>query len=94
MRRRGLLRGAARTAGRTAVIAGTATAVSGRVARRQEQAHAREQVTAHQTNAGSGPPSASGTGDIVEQLRHLANLRASGGLSEREFAAAKSKVLG
>jgi hypothetical protein len=91
VRRRGLIRSAAKTAGRTALIAGTATAVSGRVAERQ-----------HQRVAGREPPppaiappaSAAASGDdVVGRLQQLADLRASGALTEKEFAAAKARLL-
>lgn len=91
VRRRGLIRSAAKTAGRTALIAGTATAVSGRVADRQ-----------HQRVAGREPPpaaiappgSAAASGDdVVGRLQQLADLRASGALTEKEFATAKARLL-
>jgi hypothetical protein len=87
VRRRGLVRSAARTAGRTAVIAGTATAVHGRVADRQQQQRfaQHEPVAAH-------PPSG-GEGDMVVRLQLLADLRGSGALTEKEFAAAKARLL-
>lgn len=87
---RRLIRSAARTAGRTALIAGTATAVSGRVARRRNQHLKAEQTMsapARDTRSGTGPD------DIVGRLQKLADLRASGALSDKEFAEAKGKVL-
>lgn len=80
-RRRGLLR----TAARTAVIAGTATSVAGRVQRRQEQKFAAQ--------ANRAAPTATNGLDIVGSLQRLAELKASGALSEKEYAAAKAKVL-
>lgn len=94
----GLLRGVARTA----VVAGTATAVSGRVARRQAGRYAsrdaqiyaqREEAYAQQT-AGRQPPAPSKTDDLVEQLNQLSDLKAQGILTEEEFAAAKARILG
>ena len=86
------LRSLARTAGRTAVIAGTATAVSGRVAHRQHQKFAPN----HQPQTAAMPAPA-GVGyveeDMVAKLQHLADLRASGALTEKEFAAAKTRIL-
>lgn len=79
-RRRGLLR----TAARTAVIAGTATSVAGRVQRRQQQKLA----------ASTSPPASTGSVDIVASLQQLADLKASGALTDKEYAAAKAKVLG
>lgn len=88
VRRRGIVRSAARTAGRTAVIAGTATAVSGRVAQRQH-----ENLAARQTEPAAVPVQATGRNDIVEGLAQLAELRASGALSEKEFTTAKERLL-
>jgi hypothetical protein len=98
MRRRPL----ARTAVNTAVIAGTATAVSGRVARRQ-QASAQQQAATQQAAAPPPPPAAAPapapaapavSGDMVEQLTALAGLRDQGILTEEEFTAQKAKILG
>jgi hypothetical protein len=98
----GLLRGVARTA----VVAGTATAVSGRVQRRQAERFAGrdaqiaaerqrayyEQQPASPTQA--APPAAAGTADTIAQLKDLAELKAQGILTEEEFAAQKAKILG
>jgi hypothetical protein len=93
----GLLRGVARTA----VVAGTATAVSGRVARRQqgrwaakEQA-AQEQAAPEQAPAApeTEPPASIDTGDMLSQLQQLGELRDSGVLTETEFEAQKAKIL-
>jgi hypothetical protein len=85
-----------RTVGRTAVIAGTATAVSGRVARRQnakfdekDQA-AYEQQTAAQQPAEAAP---AGVEDPMEQLKKLAELKDQGILTEQEFSDQKAKIL-
>jgi putative oligomerization/nucleic acid binding protein len=102
----GLLRGVARTA----VVAGTATAVSGRVQRRQaeryagrdaqiaaERQQAYEQQVAPPPQAAPqtpAPPSAAGTSDTIAQLKDLAELKAQGILTEEEFAAQKAKILG
>lgn len=67
------------TMGRTAVIAGTAQAVAGGVAQRQQQA------------ASPGPPPISD--QTVEQLKKLAELRNVGALTEAEFAAQKARLL-
>ncbi len=90
-RRRGLLR----TAARTAVIAGTATSVAGRVQRRQEQKFAAQANRAAPTATLKTDPAASSTNglDIVGSLQRLAELKASGALSEKEYAAAKARVL-
>ena len=88
----GLVRGMARTA----VVAGTATAVSGRVARRQQsrwaqQAEAEQPQPAPPVPVAAAPP---GGADVSGQLQELASMHASGALSDEEFAAAKAKVLG
>jgi hypothetical protein len=95
-----------RTAARTAVIAGTATAVSGNVARNQQQAAqqqaaakqaqvdaAVQQAMAQQAPAQPPPMSAPPAGDLVAQLQQLADLRTAGVLSDVEFEAAKAKLL-
>ena len=93
VRRRGILRSAARTAGRTAVIAGTATAVSQRVANRQRGTLAHPQPQAP-TNRGALHESAPGEAtDLVGRLHQLADLKAMGALTEKEFAAAKTRLL-
>jgi hypothetical protein len=85
---------------RTAVVAGTATAVSGRVARRQEERYARADEQQDATAAQAPPPPvqpapASGpTPDDIEQLKQLAALKDQGILTEEEFAAEKAKILG
>jgi hypothetical protein len=97
----GLLRGVARTA----VIAGTASAVSGRVQRRQaskfaeqdaQTAATREQAYEQQyvpQQAPPPPPPQDSGGDMLEQLKTLGELKASGVLTEEEFAAQKAKIL-
>ncbi len=99
----GLLRGVARTA----VVAGTATAVSGRVQRRQagryadrdaqiaaERDAAYQEQTAQVPEQAGPPPEPAGAVDVVEELKGLAELKAQGILTEEEFAAQKAKVLG
>ena len=89
--------GLVRMAARTAVVAGTATAVSGRVHRRQaerweaqdDQAYAQQQAAA--AAAAPPPPQAD---DATAQLQNLANLHAQGVLTDEEFAASKAKILG
>jgi hypothetical protein len=80
---------------RTAVVAGTATAVSNRVSRRQGtrwQAQAeREQAQAPAPPAPAPPPSAPRP-DPIAQLKELAELKNQGILTEEEFAAPKAKV--
>jgi hypothetical protein len=85
-------------AARTAVVAGTATAVSGRVARRQNARWAEEDQAAYdqqmaQQQAPQAPP-APAADDKTEQLQNLAELHSQGVLTDDEFAAAKAKILG
>ena len=111
MRRRGGA-GIVGTMARTAVIAGTATAVSNKVTQRQYNKSAQQQqaqmadeasfsnqqeiaqmeaqmqaMQAQQAQAAATPP------DLTAKLQQLAELKASGVLSEEEFAAAKAKLL-
>jgi len=93
--------GLLRMAARTAVVAGTATAVSGRVQRRQyekyeqqDQAAAYEQQQAAQQYAPPPPPAAEPEDDSAAQLQNLAQLHTQGVLTDEEFAAAKAKILG
>ena len=97
----GLIRGVARTA----VVAGTATAVSGRVQRRQAEKFAgrdaqiaadREQAYEQQYAPPPPPPPASAgpAPDMIEQLKQLGELKEQGILTEEEFAAQKAKILG
>jgi hypothetical protein len=85
-----------RMAARTAVVAGTATAVSGRVAHRQAakyETQAQEQSA--QMQAATAPAGAPAPEDAqMAQLQNLADLHAQGVLSDEEFASAKAKVLG
>jgi thiaminase len=84
-------------AARTAVVAGTATAVSGRVARRQANKYADQdaQYVQQQTAAATqGAVEAAPAEDSTAQIQQLAQLHASGALTDEEFAAAKAKILG
>jgi Short C-terminal domain len=90
----GLLRGMARTA----VVAGTATAVSNRVSRRQADRWAAQDASAYPPEQQYAPPpppppAAGGGEDRVEQLKELAGLRDQGVLTEEEFAAEKARIL-
>lgn len=92
----GLLRGMARTA----VVAGTATAVSNRVSRRQANRWSQqEEAQYYQQQAAAPPPApapapAGGGNDQIEQLKQLADLHQQGILTDEEFAAQKAKILG
>ena len=84
-----------RTVGRTAVIAGTATAVSGRVSRRQNARYAEQDQAAYEQEmaAQQAPAPAGGGGDPMEQLKQLAALKDQGVLTEQEFNDQKAKIL-
>ena len=84
--------GLLRMAARTAVVAGTATAVSGRVARRQDARYA--QQDAQQYEQAAPPPPAAAEEDPGAQLEKLAQLHSQGVLTDEEFAASKAKILG
>ena|SRR5688572_18041654 len=95
----GLIRGVARTA----VVAGTATAVSNRVSRRQanrwsQQNEPQPQYYEAPPQQYAPPPAAApapapAAPDPIEQLKQLAALRDQGILTEEEFTAQKAKVL-
>ncbi|HEU5000740.1 MAG TPA: SHOCT domain-containing protein [Lapillicoccus sp.] len=92
---------------RTAVVAGTATAVSNRVSRRQANRWAAQEQPQQQPQyqepppqaypppqqAYAPPPPAAEGPDMLEQLQKLGELRAAGVLTEAEFAAQKAKIL-
>jgi Short C-terminal domain len=89
----GLLRGMARTA----VVAGTATAVSNRVSRRQAQRWAAQDYPQQESAPPpqqDAPPPASGNGeDRVDKLKELAALKQQGVLTDEEFATEKARIL-
>jgi Short C-terminal domain len=82
-----------RTVARTAVIAGTATAVSGRVSRRQEAKFSSQDAPAPAPEA-AAPAPAGPSPDAIEQLKELAALKDQGILTDEEFATQKAKILG
>jgi hypothetical protein len=94
----GLLRGMARTA----VVAGTATAVSNRVSRRQAERWSRQDdpygEPAYQQEPAPAPVAAAAVAapaaDPIQQLKDLAALKEQGILTDEEFAAQKAKILG
>ena len=109
MRRRMGRPGLVGTMARTAVIAGTATAVSGSIQKKQQAGAAQAQAAAEQQTAQAAPPPpppppapavpqdappAAGSGDLMDQLERLGNLKTSGLLSDEEFSAAKAQLLG
>ncbi len=86
-------RAMARTMGRTAVIAGTATAVSGHVAHRQQARHAQQAAPAASAAPAPAPAAEPAKVDVVEELKRFAELRDQGILTEEEFAAKKAQLL-
>ena len=86
--------GLLRMATRTAVVAGTATAVSGRVARRQNAKYEEQDAQQYAAQQAAAPPPAPAEDDATTQLQNLANLHAQGVLTDEEFAASKAKILG
>ena len=109
MRRRMGRPGLVGTMARTAVIAGTATAVSGSIQQKQQAGAAQAQAAAEQEAAQAAQaapppppapaapqdaPPAAGSGDLMDQLERLGNLKTSGLLSDEEFSAAKAQLLG
>jgi hypothetical protein len=84
-------------AARTAVVAGTATAVSGRVQRRQARRWGAEDGAAEpaveEPQQVPQQRSAPSTTDTLQQLKALGDLKAQGVLTEEEFAAEKAKIL-
>jgi hypothetical protein len=90
----GLLRGVARTA----VIAGTATAVSNRVSRRQanrwaDQGQPQYVEQQYEPQPPPPPPAAPARPDPLAQLQQLGDLKAQGILTDAEFEAQKAKIL-
>ena len=89
----GLIRGVARTA----VVAGTATAVSNRVSRRQAARWSSQEQQAYAQEPQYAPPppapAAPSTDDKIAQLKELAQLKDAGVLTEAEFEAQKAKIL-
>jgi putative oligomerization/nucleic acid binding protein len=88
----GLLRGVARTA----AIAGTATAVSNRVSRRQGERWAAQEAPEQPVAAApaqAAAPVAAGDASVIDQLKELGELKAQGILTEEEFEAQKAKLL-
>jgi hypothetical protein len=99
--RRGGRPGLVGMAARTAVVAGTATAVSGNVSRRQQdrqnaeyEQQQNEQQQQAQSNQAMPAASTAEGGDIAGDIQRLVALYQQGVLSDQEFAAAKAKLLG
>jgi hypothetical protein len=93
----GLIRGVARTA----VVAGTATAVSNRVSRRQagrwadqNQQQAPSDQQEYAPPPAAAPTPADATDNRLSQLKQLGELKDQGVLSEEEFQQQKARILG
>lgn len=93
------------TMARTAVIAGTASAVAGGVSHKQQQKYAAQDASAQQQAAAAAPPPPPvpapvaaapepAADDPIAQVQKLATLHQQGLLTDDEFAAAKAKALG
>ena len=86
-------------AGRTAVVAGTATAVSGRVARRQQnrwsqqEAQQQPQYAEPEPEPQYAPQPAAPTESRIDKLTKLGELKAQGVLTDDEFNAEKARIL-
>jgi hypothetical protein len=83
------------------VIAGTASAVSGRVRHRQDEKYASQdqaaydqQMAAQQAPPPPPPPPAAAADDSMAQIKELAELHSQGILTDEEFAAKKAQILG
>jgi membrane protease subunit (stomatin/prohibitin family) len=84
-----------RMAARTAVVAGTATAVSGRVARRQQRKAYEEQAQMQAQAAPAADVGApAGEEDFAAELEKLADLKSKGIITQDEFDAKKKQILG
>jgi hypothetical protein len=87
-------------AARTAVVAGTATAVSGRVARRQARKYDQQAEPEPESAPQAPPPEAAPAqaappeDDLTAKVQQLAALHSQGLLTDEEFAAAKANALG
>lgn len=80
------------TVARTAVIAGTATAVSGRVSQHSANKAAQQEQAAAQQQA--VPPPATAPDDRIAKIKELGEMKTQGLLTDEEFAAEKARVLG
>ena len=85
--------GLLRMAARTAVVAGTATAVSGRVQRRQAARWDQQDAQQYEQQYEQEAPPPEAEDDATAQLQNLAALHTQGVLTDEEFAAAKAKLL-
>jgi hypothetical protein len=86
----GLIRGVARTA----VIAGTATAVSNRVSRRQANRWAAQEEPQYEQQQYAAPAPAQSEGPDLAELQRLADMKEQGILTQAEFDVEKARILG
>lgn len=88
----GLIRGVARTA----VVAGTATAVSNRVSRRQAARWGEQEQQAYAAPPAEAPaaPAAADSANVIAQLKQWGELKAQGLITEEELATQKARLLG
>lgn len=86
--------GLVRAMARTAVVAGTATAVSNRVSRRQYNRWGRQEQQYEPPQQVQAAPAPAGGESDVDRLRQLAELKDQGILTAEEFAAKKRQILG
>lgn len=77
-------------AARTAVVVGTANAVSNK----QHQKYANQEAAQEQAAQPQAAPAAAPEDDLATQLESLAKLRDQGILTEEEFSAKKAQILG
>ena len=81
---------------RTAVVAGTATAVSNRVSRRQAGRWAAQEPQYQEPQYQAPPrppPAADEDSELIAQLEKLGDLRDKGILTDEEFAQQKARLL-
>jgi hypothetical protein len=76
------------------MIAGTATAVSNRVSKRQGERWAQQEAQQQPVTPEAAAPPAGGESSMIDQLKELGELKSQGILTEEEFAAQKAKLLG
>jgi len=86
--------GLLRMAARTAVVAGTATAVSGRVAHRQNEKWAAQDQAQYDQQMAEQQAAAPAEPDPNAELQNLANLHAQGVLTDVVCAPATPTILG
>jgi hypothetical protein len=79
---------------RTAVVAGTASAVSGRVHHRQQEKWQAQEQAEYQQAQAAAVAAAPQPDNEMDKLQQIADLHAQGILTDEEFAAKKAQILG